>query len=153
MFGTALSYVTLRLLGVSPDDAQMEAARAWVRGALSMLCMRPLGSTHAAAGSGLCGDSSRQLVWWLSACISPRMAAVPSHATISLLPSLHARSTSAVVHTTSRPGVSEGSFLKAVCRSSCDKPERRWRLCCACGCLAPAGLVRASKGCGEAFSG
>lgn len=30
MFGTALSYVTLRLLGVGPDDAQMEAARAWV---------------------------------------------------------------------------------------------------------------------------
>ncbi len=30
MFGTALTYVTLRLLGVSPNDAQMEAARAWV---------------------------------------------------------------------------------------------------------------------------
>ncbi|KAI7837939.1 hypothetical protein COHA_008245 [Chlorella ohadii] len=30
MFGTALTYVTLRLLGVSPDDAQMEAARAWI---------------------------------------------------------------------------------------------------------------------------
>ncbi|PRW45118.1 Cycloartenol synthase isoform A [Chlorella sorokiniana] len=30
MFGTALSYVTLRLLGVGPDDAQMEATRAWI---------------------------------------------------------------------------------------------------------------------------
>ena len=30
MFGTALSYVTLRLLGVGPDDPQLEAGRAWV---------------------------------------------------------------------------------------------------------------------------
>lgn len=32
MFGTALSYVTLRILGVGPEDGQLEAARAWVRG-------------------------------------------------------------------------------------------------------------------------
>ena len=30
MFGTALSYVTLRLLGVGPDDAGMQPARDWV---------------------------------------------------------------------------------------------------------------------------
>lgn len=30
MFGTALSYVTLRLLGVGPDDDICEAARAWM---------------------------------------------------------------------------------------------------------------------------
>ena len=31
MFGTALSYVTLRLLGRGPDDATAAAARGWVR--------------------------------------------------------------------------------------------------------------------------
>ncbi|GAB4817280.1 hypothetical protein N2152v2_004326 [Parachlorella kessleri] len=30
MFGTALNYVTLRLLGVGPDDSAMEAGRAWI---------------------------------------------------------------------------------------------------------------------------
>jgi len=30
MFGTALSYVTLRILGVGPDDDVCEAARAWM---------------------------------------------------------------------------------------------------------------------------
>lgn len=30
MFGTVFSYVSLRLLGVSPDDATAAAARAWV---------------------------------------------------------------------------------------------------------------------------
>ena len=33
MFGTALSYVTLRLLGVGPDAAGMAEAREWVSGA------------------------------------------------------------------------------------------------------------------------
>jgi hypothetical protein len=32
MFGTVLSYVTLRLLGVSPDDCAAAAARSWVSG-------------------------------------------------------------------------------------------------------------------------
>lgn len=31
MFGTALSYVALRLLGQDPDDRTLVAARAWVR--------------------------------------------------------------------------------------------------------------------------
>ena len=30
MFGTALSYVTLRLLGIGPDDSVIEQARAWI---------------------------------------------------------------------------------------------------------------------------
>ncbi len=30
MFGTALSYVTLRILGVGAGDCQLEAARVWV---------------------------------------------------------------------------------------------------------------------------
>ena len=30
MFGTALSYVTLRLLGAGPEEPALEAARAWV---------------------------------------------------------------------------------------------------------------------------
>lgn len=146
MFGTALSYVTLRLLGVSPDDAQMEAARAWVRGLLCLLCLlctRPLGCTRAAAGlcdeSAWCGDSAR-------ASHRAQQLCHPWEPMLSVLPSLCARSTSAAAHTTSRPGVSEGSFLGAFCSSSCDTPQSRWRLCCACGCLAPAGLVRARKG-------
>ncbi len=32
MFGTALTYVTLRLLGVGPDDKALVAARTWVSG-------------------------------------------------------------------------------------------------------------------------
>jgi hypothetical protein len=31
MFGTALNYVTLRLLGVPADDSTLAAARSWVR--------------------------------------------------------------------------------------------------------------------------
>jgi cycloartenol synthase len=31
MFGTGLSYVSLRILGVSPDDSVAQRARSWVR--------------------------------------------------------------------------------------------------------------------------
>lgn len=37
MFGTALSYVTLRLLGIGPDDPAIDAGRAWVRLACVLL--------------------------------------------------------------------------------------------------------------------
>ena len=40
MFGTALNYVTLRLLGVGPDDSAMEASRAWVSYSLPKLSWR-----------------------------------------------------------------------------------------------------------------
>ena len=32
MFGTVLSYLTLRILGISADDEGVAAARAWIRG-------------------------------------------------------------------------------------------------------------------------
>jgi hypothetical protein len=41
MFGTALSYVTLRLLGAGADEPGLEAARAWVRQWLSTLPGHP----------------------------------------------------------------------------------------------------------------
>lgn len=43
MFGTVLSYVTLRLLGVGPDDATLAPARTWVSLARIIVQLRNLG--------------------------------------------------------------------------------------------------------------
>lgn len=66
MFGTALSYVTLRLLGVGPDDPQMEAARNWVRAlTLGLLpCVRCMHIRIPCANHGGRRKSAAQVLGW-----------------------------------------------------------------------------------------
>lgn len=54
MFGTVFSYVSLRLLGVSPDDATAAAARAWVSAPVRALMSCRCGLERAQAEIRIC---------------------------------------------------------------------------------------------------
>lgn len=74
MFGTSLSYVTLRLLGVGPDDPAIEAARAWVSRwgpcahGLDVFVFSPLSTRTARMGEPPRGMWACVLGQWNSLC-------------------------------------------------------------------------------------